>query len=244
MTNNSDSRERMREMAEQLKEAVMRLKEAREAPEIKLSDLPKEEWGACKGMWARGKYPNDEVFEGVIFGHYEDDVLVRLPRNDWNHWCRATQLTLLPDYQRAFTSTGDPIKVDPGQWEKTRGMEKEFDRMKNDEGTTSKILGELMGTTGEPHKTWEHLCEWVEDYEPSEPDAWARHLSHGGSNTVIHAGIDEDGDTFVLMVEYENIRLKSASLFEGATAEELADVACVFLNAAIAARRLEKSRES
>ncbi|PLW03616.1 hypothetical protein BRL54_00005, partial [Corynebacterium ulcerans] len=53
-------------MAERIKEAEKRLKEAREASEVKLSDLDHEEWEACKGMWVRGESYDGEVAEGII----------------------------------------------------------------------------------------------------------------------------------------------------------------------------------
>lgn len=152
MTNNDDLRERLRDMAEQLlaerkekndmaehlKEAVMRLKESREVSEVKLSDLPEEEWGACKGMWVRREDCGAEAaFEGVILNSDEEDVLVYVP--DFGYAVRRWQseLTLLPDYQRAFTSTGGPVKVDPDQWEKTHEMEEEIDRIKAEEEDTA-----------------------------------------------------------------------------------------------------------
>lgn len=110
-----------------------RLKEAREVSEVKLSDLPEEEWEACKGMWVRGKDYVGEAFEGIIFSFYQDDVLVRIPKDRMHHWRRPDQLILLPDYQRAFGPDGGPVKVDSGQWEKTHGMEEEFDRIKKAE---------------------------------------------------------------------------------------------------------------
>lgn len=110
-----------------------RLKEAREVSEVKLSDLPEEEWEACKGMWGRGKGIGGDVFEGIIFDFDEDGAYVLLPRLGFARWMAPDQLTLLPDHQRAFTSTGDPIKVDHGQWEKTHDMEAEFDRIKKAE---------------------------------------------------------------------------------------------------------------
>lgn len=123
-------KEQMEAMSVHIEEAEKKLKEAREVAEVKLSDLASEEWEACKGMWARGKGIGGEAFEGIIFDFDEDGAYVLLPRLGFARWMAPDQLTLLPDHQRAFTSTGDPIKVDPGQWEKTRDMEEEFDRIK------------------------------------------------------------------------------------------------------------------
>lgn len=131
-----EARGEVAEMNEKIEEAEKKLKEAREASEaseVKLSDLDPEEWEDCKGMWVMGEYYNGEVFEGIIFSFYQDDVLVRIPKSGSHQWRRADQLILLPDHQRAFTSTGDPIKVDHGQWEKTHAMEEEFDRIKKAE---------------------------------------------------------------------------------------------------------------
>ncbi|AIT89174.1 hypothetical protein [Corynebacterium ulcerans] len=126
-------REQMEAMSVHIEEAEKRLKEAREArevSEVKLSDLDPEEWESCKGMWGRGKGIGGDVFEGIIFDFDEDGAYVLLPRLGFARWMAPDQLTLLPDHQRAFTSTGDPIKVDHGQWEKTHDMEAEFDRIK------------------------------------------------------------------------------------------------------------------
>lgn len=126
-------KEQIEAMAEHIEEAEKKLKEAREArevSEVKLSDLPEEEWEACKGMWGRGKGIGGDVFEGIIFDFDEDGVYVLLPRLGFVRWMAPDQLTLLPDHQRAFSPDGGPIKVDPGQWEKTHDMEAEFDRLK------------------------------------------------------------------------------------------------------------------
>lgn len=138
-----EARGEVAEMNEKIEEAEKKLKEAREASEaseVKLSDLDPEEWEDCKGMWVMGEYYNGEVFEGIIFSFYQDDVLVRIPKSGSHQWRRADQLILLPDHQRAFTSTGGPVKVDPGQWEKTRGMEDEFDRVKAEEDCTTRVV--------------------------------------------------------------------------------------------------------
>lgn len=129
-------KEQIEAMSEHLKEAEKKLKEAREAreaSEVKLSDLDPEEWEDCKGMWVLGEYYNGEIFEGIIFSFYRDDVLVRIPKSGSHQWRRADQLILLPDYQRAFGPDGGPVKVDHGQWEKTHAMEDEFDRIKAEE---------------------------------------------------------------------------------------------------------------
>lgn len=126
-------KEQIEAMAVHIEEAEKRLKEAREASEVKLSDLPPEEWEACKGMWVRGKQPNGKVFDGFIMYFDEEKARVHIPNKGYCCWRSPDQLTLLPDHQRAFTSTGDPIKVDHGQWEKTHAMEEEFDRIKKAE---------------------------------------------------------------------------------------------------------------
>lgn len=126
-------KEQMEAMAEHIEEAEKKLKEAREArevSEVKLSDLDPEEWEACKGMWVRGKQPNGKVFDGFIMYFDEEKARVHIPNKGYCCWRSPDQLTLLPDHQRAFTSTGDPINVDHGQWEKTHDMEAEFDRIK------------------------------------------------------------------------------------------------------------------
>ncbi|AEG84663.1 coiled-coil domain-containing protein [Corynebacterium ulcerans] len=131
-----EARGEVAEMNEKIKEAEKRLKEAREASEaseVKLSDLDPEEWEDCKGMWVMGEHYNGEIFEGIIFSFYQDDVLVRIPQSGSHQWRRADQLILLPDHQRAFSPDGGPVKVDPGQWEKTHAMEEEFDRVKAEE---------------------------------------------------------------------------------------------------------------
>lgn len=117
-----------------------RLKEAREVSEVRLSDLDPEEWEDCKGMWVLGEYYNGEIFEGIIFSFYQDDVLVRIPKDGMHHWRRPDQLILLPDHQRAFSPDGGPVKVDHGQWEKTREMEEEFDRLKAEEDSTTRVV--------------------------------------------------------------------------------------------------------
>lgn len=126
-------KEQMEAMSVHIEEAEKRLKEAREAceaSEVRLFDLDPEEWESCKGMWGRGKGIGGDVFEGIIFDFDEDGAYVLLPRLGFARWMAPDQLTLLPDHQRAFTSTGDPINVDHGQWEKTHDMEAEFDRIK------------------------------------------------------------------------------------------------------------------
>lgn len=138
-----EARGEIAEMNEKIKEAEKRLKEAheaREASEVKLSDLDPEEWEDCKGMWVLGEYYNGEIFEGIIFSFYRDDVLVRIPKSGSHKWRRADQLILLPDYQRAFSPDGGPVKVDPGQWEKTREMEEEFDRIKAEEDSATHVV--------------------------------------------------------------------------------------------------------
>lgn len=131
-----EARGEVAEMNEKIEEAEKKLKEAREASEaseVKLSDLDPEEWEACKGMWVRGKQPNGKVFDGFIMYFDEEKARVHIPNKGYCCWRSPDQLTLLPDHQRAFTSTGDPIKVDHGQWEKTHAMEEEFDRIKKAE---------------------------------------------------------------------------------------------------------------
>lgn len=148
-----EARGEVAEMNEKIKEAEEKLKEAREASEaseVKLSDLDPEEWEDCKGMWVMGEYYNGEVFEGIIFSFYQDDVLVRIPKSGSHKWRRADQLILLPDHQRAFTSTGDPIKVDHGQWEKTHAMEEEFDTLQGEAMTPEEARELLKGTTPGP----------------------------------------------------------------------------------------------
>lgn len=126
-------------MAEHIEEAEKKLKEAREVSEVKLSDLPEEEWESCKGMWVRGKNHGGEAIEGIIFGFYEDGALVLVPGESYHCWRRPDHLILLPDYQRAFAVDGGPVRVDPGQWEKTRGMEDEFDRIKKENPAKRKL---------------------------------------------------------------------------------------------------------
>lgn len=136
-------KEQMEAMAVHIEEAEKRLKEAheaREASEVKLSDLTPEEQEGCKGMWVRGKDYVGEAFEGIIFGFDEDGVLVLVPGESYRCWRFPDHLTLLPDHQRAFTSTGDPIKVDHGQWEKTHAMEEEFDRIKAEEDSATRVV--------------------------------------------------------------------------------------------------------
>lgn len=126
-------KEQMEAMSVHIEEAEKRLKEAREAceaSEVRLFDLDPEEWEACKGMWVRGKQPNGKVFDGFIMYFDEEKARVHIPNKGYCCWRSPDQLTLLPDHQRAFTSTGDPINVDHGQWEKTHDMEAEFDRIK------------------------------------------------------------------------------------------------------------------
>lgn len=115
-------------------------REASEASEVKLSDLPEEEWEACKGMWGCGKGIGGDVFEGIIFDFDEDGAYVLLPRLGFARWMAPDQLTLLPDHQRAFSPDGGPIKVDPGQWEKTHAMEDEFDRVKAEEWDMTRVV--------------------------------------------------------------------------------------------------------
>lgn len=88
-------------------------------------------------MWVRGKQPDGKAFDGIIIAFGEEKTRVHIPNKGYYCWRSPDQLILLPDYQRAFTSTGDPIKVDPGQWEKTRAMEDEFDRVKAEEDFTN-----------------------------------------------------------------------------------------------------------
>ncbi|WP_232242391.1 hypothetical protein [Corynebacterium ulcerans] len=131
-----EARGEIAEMNEKIKEAEKRLKEAheaREASEVKLSDLDPEEWEACKGMWVRGKGIGGEAFEGIIFDFDEDGAYVLLPRLGFARWMAPDRMTLLPDHQRAFSPDGGPVKVDHGQWEKTHAMEEEFDRIKKAE---------------------------------------------------------------------------------------------------------------
>lgn len=82
------------------------------------------------------------------------------------------------------------------------------------------------------------VCGWITDYERCDGATWGRGAGdkrkHG---VVVEAGIDDDDKPFALMVEYENKEIKNAICFdEGCTAEDLADIGRVFLNAAIAAR--------
>lgn len=117
-----------------------RLKEAREVSEVKLSDLPEEEWEACKGMWVRVKELFGEVFEGIILHFDETAARVHDPRNGALSWRRPDHLILLPDYQRAFAPDGGPVKVDPGQWEKTHAMEEEFNRIKAEDDCATRVV--------------------------------------------------------------------------------------------------------
>ncbi|WP_052096417.1 hypothetical protein [Corynebacterium ulcerans] len=143
-------KDQMEAMAVHIEEAEKRLKEAREASEVKLSDLPPEEWEACKGMWVRGKQPNGKVFDGFIMYFDEEKARVHIPNKGYCCWRSPDQLTLLPDHQRAFTSTGDPIKVDHGQWEKTHAMEEEFDTLQGEAMTPEEARELLKGTTPGP----------------------------------------------------------------------------------------------
>lgn len=86
------------------------------------------------------------------------------------------------------------------------------------------------------------VCGWITDYERCDGATWGRGAGdkrkHG---VVVESGIDDDGKPFVLMVEYENKEIINAICFdEGCTAEDLADIGRVFLNAAIAVREAEK----
>lgn len=133
-------KEQIEAVAVHIEEAENRLKEARGVSEVKLSDLPEEELASCKGMWARVKQLNGAVFEGIIIDFDDDGAYVLFPKHGSFSWRLHDQLILLPDHQRVFTSTGDPIKVDHGQWEKTHAMEEEFDRLKAKEGDTTRAV--------------------------------------------------------------------------------------------------------
>ncbi|WP_431638824.1 hypothetical protein ACP8NE_00865 [Corynebacterium ulcerans] len=136
----TDVKKRLDELATQFQEAEKELKEAREVFEVKLSDLDHEEWEACKGTWVRGEAYDGAVAEGIIINSDEKNAYVFFPKKGYAIWRSPGQLTLLPDYQRAFVATGDPVKVDPGQWAKTRGMEEEFDRLKEAESTLLAVM--------------------------------------------------------------------------------------------------------
>ncbi|MBH5296215.1 hypothetical protein QP992_11190 [Corynebacterium ulcerans] len=136
-------KEQMEAMSVHIEEAEKKLKEAREAreaSEVKLSDLPEEEWESCRGMWVRVKELFGEVFEGIILHFDETAARVHDPRNGALSWRRPDHLILLPDYQRAFAPDGGPVKVDPGQWEKTHAMEEEFDRIKAEDDCATRVV--------------------------------------------------------------------------------------------------------
>ncbi|PLV98771.1 hypothetical protein BRL53_09070 [Corynebacterium ulcerans] len=138
-----EARGEVAEMNEKIKEAEKRLKEAREASEaseVKLSDLAPEEWEDCKGMWVRVKELFGETFEGIILHFDETAARVHDPRNGTLSWRRPDHLILLPDHQRAFSPDGSPVKVDPGQWEKTHAMEEEFDRIKAEDDCATRVV--------------------------------------------------------------------------------------------------------
>ncbi|CAB0542594.1 hypothetical protein CIP107521_00692 [Corynebacterium diphtheriae] len=82
------------------------------------------------------------------------------------------------------------------------------------------------------------VCGWITDYAPGEGESWVRVLGDTRTHGVlIEADVYCKDNPCVSIVEYENKCIRNAISFEGCTAEELADVGRVFLNAAIAARR-------
>lgn len=81
------------------------------------------------------------------------------------------------------------------------------------------------------------VCGWIIDYAPGEDEAWGRVLGDTRTHGVlIEADIYCKDNPCVSIVEYKNKCIRNAISFEGCTAEELADIGRVFLNAAIAAR--------
>lgn len=81
------------------------------------------------------------------------------------------------------------------------------------------------------------VCGWITDYEPHEDESWARVVGNTRTHGVlIEADIYCKDNPCVSIVEYENKCIRNTISFAGCTAEELADIGRVFLNAAIAAR--------
>ncbi|AEG81703.1 hypothetical protein [Corynebacterium ulcerans] len=98
---------------------------------IALSDLPEDEQKECRGMWARYVQENEDPIDGVILDAAEPLAKVWFPPfSQAPHFIPTSELVLLPENQRAWGPLGEPLKIDPGQWEKTHDMEAEFDRIK------------------------------------------------------------------------------------------------------------------
>lgn len=84
------------------------------------------------------------------------------------------------------------------------------------------------------------VCGWITDYEPHEDESWARVVGNTRTHGVyVEADICYADTPCMSIIEYENKKIKNAITFEGCTAEELADIGRVFLNAAIAVREAE-----
>ncbi|MHC9641626.1 hypothetical protein ACQXX0_02250 [Corynebacterium diphtheriae] len=87
------------------------------------------------------------------------------------------------------------------------------------------------------------VCGWITDYAPDEDESWGRVLGDTRTHGVfVEAGVYCEDNPCVSIVEYENKCIRNAISFEGCTAEELADVGRVFLNAAIAVREGKNER--
>lgn len=74
-------------------------------------------------------------------------------------------------------------------------------------------------------------------------ESWGRVLGDTRTHGVfVEAGVYCEDNPCVSIVEYKNKCIRNAISFEGCTAEELADVGRVFLNAAIAVRKGKNER--